>query len=151
MGFYLFDVITWRGTSHNHRLLSSYWRRVSKFYQPISLGELFFRFYEIFLFYKNSNENSRRNAEKFADAAVREGYQMEPDDVLKLNEEKLCAFLRYLAKNWTVLIKILLYTSHQKQYISLPTLDLRCFLPAGTKVQTLAQDRSRCFYQVLCI
>ena len=72
---------------------------MSKFYQPISLGELFFRFDEIFLFYKNSNENSRRNAEKFADAAVREGYQMEPDDVLKLNEEKLCAFLRYLAKN----------------------------------------------------
>jgi len=46
-----------------------------------------------------SANKSRRNAEKFADAAVREGYQLEPEDVLKLNEEKLCAFLRYLAKN----------------------------------------------------
>jgi len=46
-----------------------------------------------------SANKSRRNAEKFADAARREGHQMEPDDVLKLNEEKLCAFLRHLAKS----------------------------------------------------
>jgi len=46
-----------------------------------------------------SANKSRRNAEKFADAARREGHPMEPDDVLKLNEEKLCAFLRHLAKS----------------------------------------------------
>ena len=44
MGFYLFDVTTWSETSHNHRLLSSYWRRESKFYRPINQGKVLFIF-----------------------------------------------------------------------------------------------------------